>query len=83
MRLAMYQTRFYFDIEDDTHFIILDHTKKLLSQKDIDRGYVSREWLLKHFQNAIQILRLTKRSCLVEYVFHAFRKDRVHRVYIT
>ena len=61
------QTRLYYDIEDIDHFVILEHTKRILSAKDIERGYVNRRWIIEKFKHAIRPILFTKRSCLVEW----------------
>jgi hypothetical protein len=77
----LFQTRFYYDIDDDMHFVILHPTKKLLTYREVSAGHVHRSWLLQRFKNAIQILRLTHRSCLVEYALTPFPVEK-HRVYV-
>ena len=62
------QTRFYYDIEDMYHFVILHQTKKILLEKDITRGYVHQKWVCNNFKKEINTLRLTPRSCFVEYL---------------
>ena len=62
------QTRFYYDMEDIDHFVILERTKRILLANDITRGYVDRRWVFDKFKHAIHPIRLTKRSCLVEYL---------------
>jgi len=67
------QTRFYYDIEDHDHFVILTRRAMgyLIKNADIKRGYVARKWLAENFNNAIQMCRLTSRSCLVEFLTDA------------
>ena len=81
----MVQTRFYYDIQDADHFVILHHSKKILLASDIDRGYVLRRWVINRFKNAIQPLRLTRRSCLVEYLVKSIGAIPIekHRVFVS
>jgi len=60
------QTRFYYDIEDIDHFVILTHDGSVIRPLDVKRGYVTREWLKAKIEHAIHYLLLTPRSCLVE-----------------
>ena len=76
------QTRFYYDIFDLDHFVILHESKSLLKEKDKKRGYVERSWFLDTYQNAVQGLRLTKRSCLVECVIEKDDPKELFRVYV-
>jgi hypothetical protein len=74
------QTRFYYDILDLDHFIILHESKSLLGAQDKKRGYVERSWFLDNYRKLIQGVRLTKRSCLVEY--NVGLGDFAARVYV-
>ena len=64
----IFQTRFYYDISDLDHFIILHQTKFILRELDKKRGYVERSWFLDNHKNVVQGLRLNKKSCVVECV---------------
>lgn len=61
------QTRFYCDIGDLDHFVILNAIEPIIRASDAARGYVDRNWAIRKYKNAISYIRLTKRSCLVEY----------------
>lgn len=61
------QTRFYYDIGDLDHFVILSAIEPIIRASDAARGYVDRNWVIRKYKNAISHIRLTKRSCLVEY----------------
>ena len=76
------QTRFYYDILDLDHFVILHQSKSLLKEIDKKRGYVKRSWFLDKYKNAVQGLRLTNRSCLVEYFFAKDTQRENARVYV-
>jgi hypothetical protein len=76
------QTRFYYDILDLNHFVVLQQTKYLLRELDKKRGYVERSWFLDKYKNAVQGLRLTKRSCLVECVIEKDDPKELFRVYV-
>ena len=66
MKRFQVQTRFYYDIQDADHFVIVNQTTPVLRASDVTKGYVNRGWVIRNF--AISHLRLTKRSCLVEYL---------------
>jgi hypothetical protein len=66
MKRFIVQTRFYYDIQDTDHFVIVNQTKSVLRASDLKNGYVNRDWVIRQF--GISHLRLTKRSCLVEYL---------------
>jgi len=66
MKRFIIQTRFYYDIQDPDHFVIVNPTKPVLRAIDFKKGYVTRDWVIRRF--AISHLQLTKRSCLVEYL---------------
>ena len=68
-----FQTRFYYDIKDLDHFVILQTGPAILRQSDVSRGYVDRDWVFRKYKHAIQYLRLTPRSCLVEYLVESLR----------
>ena len=76
------QTRFYYDIFDTYHFVVLHETKGVLRAVDKKRGYVERSWFLDKYKNAVQGLRLTKRSCLVECVIEKDDPKELFRVYV-
>lgn len=67
------QTRFYYDIQDLDHFVILQTGSAILRPSDVSRGYVNRGWVIRKYKHAIQHLRLTPRSCLVEYLVESLR----------
>ena len=69
MKRFIVQTRFYYDIQDPDHFVIVNPTKPVLRAIDLKNGYVNRDWVIRQFR--IPHLRLTKRSCLVEYLVDA------------
>lgn len=69
------QTRFYYDVEDLDHFVILNQLEPVLRPVDVSRGYVDRGWVIKNFKHAIQHLRLTPRSCLVELCIDSMNAD--------
>ena len=52
------QTRFYYDMEDIDHFVILERTKRILLANDITRGYVDRRWVFDKFKHAIHPIQL-------------------------
>jgi hypothetical protein len=70
---SCFQTRFYYDIQDLDHFVILQTGPSILRQSDISRGYVNRGWVIRKYKNTIQHLCLTPRSCLVEYLVESIR----------
>jgi hypothetical protein len=78
------QTRFYYDVEDLDHFVILNHNGPVIRASDMERGYVCRDWLMKKFKHAIQYLRLTPRSCLVELLLSGKSNEQIEkkRVYV-
>ena len=80
IKTQLIQTRFYYDIVDLDHFVILHESKSLLKTQDKKRGYVERSWFLDTYKNAVKGLRLTKRSCLVEY--NVGLADFAARVYV-
>lgn len=64
MKRFLVQTRFYYDIQDTDHFVIVNSTRPVAS--DCKKCYINRDWVIRHF--GIPHLHLTKRSCLVEYL---------------
>ena len=69
------QTRFYYDIQDLDHFVILSDIEPILRASDVARGYVEREWVIHKYKNAISHIRLTPRSCLVEYLVESLKAN--------
>lgn len=77
--ISYIQTRFYYDAEDMHDFVILRHSAAIIRESDMERGYVSRDWVTKKFKHAIQYLRLTPRSCLVEMLIGASDSQKERR----
>jgi len=84
MKRFRVQTRFYYDIQDTDHFVIINQTTPVINVSDLKKGYVNRDWVIRRF--AISHLQLTKRSCLVEYLVDTHEKNAIpiekKRVYV-